>query len=121
MPLLRRIVRAGLALLPILWIGLAAARGSLDLPSISLADLPPEARQTLQLIDRGGPFPYRRDGIVFGNFEGRLPRHPRGYYHEYTVPTPDRHDRGPRRVVTGDGGERYYSGDHYRSFLRIRP
>ncbi|MFE9451478.1 ribonuclease domain-containing protein [Streptomyces sp. NPDC006739] len=81
--------------------------------------LPPEARQTLALIDRGGPFPYARDGAVFGNFEGRLPRHPRGYYHEYTVPTPGSRDRGARRLVTGQGHEIYYSDDHYNSFRAV--
>ncbi|HSN20688.1 MAG TPA: hypothetical protein VLS49_08420, partial [Usitatibacter sp.] len=28
------------------------------------ADLPPEARATLALIRKGGPFPYAKDGIV---------------------------------------------------------
>lgn len=100
------------------------------LAGIALAELPPEARQTLSLIQRGGPFPYpNKDGSVFGNFEKRLPQQPRGYYREYTVPTPGRDDRGARRIVAGRGspegdtasfGEYYYSGDHYRSFRRIR-
>ncbi|MFE1296702.1 ribonuclease domain-containing protein [Streptomyces sp. NPDC058733] len=81
--------------------------------------LPAEARHTLDLIDRGGPFPYARDGIVFGNVEGRLPRHPRGYYHEYTVPTPGSRDRGARRLVTGRGGETYYTDDHYDTFRAV--
>ncbi|MFF9393736.1 ribonuclease domain-containing protein [Streptomyces griseoluteus] len=81
--------------------------------------LPVEARRTLALIDKGGPYPYARDGIVFGNFEGRLPRHQRGYYHEYTVPTPGSSDRGARRMVTGDGGEFYYTDDHYNSFRAV--
>lgn len=81
--------------------------------------LPAEARVTLALIDRGGPFPYARDGVVFGNFEGHLPKHPRGYYHEYTVQTPGSHDRGARRLVTGQGGEIYYTGDHYNSFRAV--
>lgn len=88
---------------------------------ISQQQLPAEARQTLQLIDAGGPFPYDRDGIVFGNFERLLPQHKRGYYHEYTVPTPGVTHRGARRIVTGEAGERYYTADHYRSFRRIRP
>ena len=83
------------------------------------ANLPPEARQTLALIKAGGPFPYERDGIVFGNFEKRLPLHPRGYYREYTVKTPWRRDRGPRRIVAGQPGEYYYTDDHYRTFRRI--
>lgn len=87
---------------------------------IQLAELPPEARQTLALIKRGGPFPYARDGMVFGNREGLLPPRPRGYYREYTVPTPGSRDRGARRIVAGRAGEYWYTADHYRSFRRIR-
>lgn len=96
--------------------------------AIRLADLPPEARQTLRLIQQGGPFPYQyKDGSIFGNFERRLPAQMRGYYREYTVPTPSRRDRGPRRIIAGSGrsgdvatsGEYYYTDDHYRSFRRI--
>ena len=87
---------------------------------VLLADLPREARQTLALIKDGGPFPYSRDGVVFGNYEKRLPLRQRGYYREYTVKTPGRHDRGARRIVTGRGNEYYYTDDHYRSFRRIR-
>ena len=86
---------------------------------IAVAQLPLEARQTLHLIDQGGPFPYSRDGIVFGNREGRQPRKPYGYYHEYTVPTPGSHDRGARRIVAGKTAERYYTDNHYQSFKRI--
>ncbi|MFE3270564.1 ribonuclease domain-containing protein [Streptomyces sp. NPDC059215] len=83
------------------------------------ARLPAEARATLALIDRGGPFPYARDGVVFGNFERLLPSHPRGYYHEYTVRTPGERDRGARRIVTGENGEIYYTDDHYKSFRAV--
>ncbi|MBD0734548.1 ribonuclease domain-containing protein [Streptomyces sp. CBMA29] len=83
------------------------------------ADLPPEARTTLTLIDRGGPYPYSRDGIVFGNYEKELPARTRGYYHEYTVPTPDAPDRGARRLVTGRNGEIFYTSDHYQSFEAV--
>lgn len=85
-----------------------------------LGELPPEARETLALIKAGGPFPYARDGTVFRNREGLLPRRPRGYYREYTVRTPGAHDRGARRIVAGRDGEYYYTHDHYRSFRRIR-
>jgi ribonuclease T1 len=85
-----------------------------------LVGLPPEVRQTLNLIRQGGPFPYARDGIVFQNRENRLPAKPRGYYHEYTVPTPGERDRGARRIISGQQGEFYYTQDHYRSFWRIR-
>lgn len=82
------------------------------------AYLPPEARETLRLIARGGPFPHRQDGSVFGNREGRLPGKPRGYYHEYTVETPGLDHRGARRIVTGGEPPEvyYYSDDHYESF-----
>lgn len=89
------------------------------LPVIQIAQLPPEAVTTLKLIRQGGPFPYERDGIVFGNFERILPKQRRGYYHEYTVPTPGARNRGARRIVSGQGGEFYYTDDHYQSFKRI--
>lgn len=87
--------------------------------TVRVSQLPAEARQTLALIDKGGPFPYARDGVVFGNFEGLLPRQKRGYYHEYTVRTPGSRDRGARRIVTGQGGEIYYTDDHYNSFRAV--
>lgn len=99
---------------------LASLAGLAQATEVALADLPPEARTTLRLIEQGGPFPYRRDGVVFGNYERRLPLRPRGHYREYTVPTPGARDRGARRIVTGDHGERYYTDDHYRTFRRIR-
>jgi ribonuclease T1 len=87
---------------------------------VAVADLPQDAQQTLQLIEKGGPFPYDRDGVVFGNFEKILPKQDRGYYHEYTVKTPGEKDRGARRIVTGKNSERYYTDDHYQSFRRIQ-
>ena len=88
--------------------------------TIPVAELPPEARETLQLIKRGGPSPYPRDGVVFSNYEHVLPQRSRGYYHEYTVKTPGAHNRGARRIVCGIVPECYYTDDHYRSFHRIR-
>lgn len=88
--------------------------------SVGLGELPREAREILQLIQRGGPFTGRRDGVVFGNREHLLPAKPRGYYREYTVPTPGRRDRGARRIVAGEARDYYYSDDHYRSFRKIR-
>ncbi len=91
---------------------------------IAVRDLPREARETLALIRAGGPFPYRKDGTVFGNRERLLPRQQRGYYTEYTVRTPGSRDRGARRIVAGgdprSSGEYWYTDDHYRSFRRIR-
>jgi ribonuclease T1 len=125
------ILRLCLLLLSILAAAPAAARESrLDdvIPAIQEAALPGEARETLALIKRGGPFPYRKDGSVFGNYEKRLPVRPRGHYREYTVPTPGARDRGARRIVAGKGatgdirtsGEYYYTDNHYRSFRKIR-
>lgn len=90
-----------------------------SIPVVAVAHLPAEARDTLQLIKQGGPFPYPRDGVVFGNYERILPLQARGYYHEYTVKTPGVRHRGARRIVCGVAPECYYSGDHYRSFQRI--
>ncbi|TNM45192.1 ribonuclease [Nocardioides albidus] len=88
---------------------------------VDLADLPREAAETVRLIDAGGPFPYPgKDGSTFGNFEGVLPEQPRGYYAEYTVETPGLDHRGARRIIAGDGGELYWTEDHYESFERIR-
>ncbi len=87
--------------------------------TIRASDLPPEARETLGLIDSGGPFPFRKDGDVFHNYEGLLPAEKDGYYREYTVVTPGSPDRGARRIVTGRDGERYYTDDHYDSFLLV--
>ena len=92
---------------------------------IAARELPVEAQATLALIRKGGPFPYERDSVTFGNRERLLPPMPRGHYREYTVKTPGARDRGAQRIVCGgDVGtlaECYYSNDHYRSFKRIRP
>ena len=89
------------------------------MPIVQVADLPPEAAATLELIDSGGPFPYDRDGVMFENREDILPPQDEGYYKEYTVETPGSDDRGARRIVTGSGGELYWTDDHYSSFSRI--
>jgi ribonuclease T1 len=126
----------GLALLAGLTVGLAAVgtpaktsseealqQGS-SLPTVALAALPAQAQETHRLVRQGGPFPYTKDGTVCGNRERLLPRKARGYYREYTVPTPGSRDRGARRLVCG--GERpvepeacYYTADHYASFRLI--
>lgn len=91
------------------------------LPVVRLADLPAEAARTVELIDAGGPFPEPgHDGGTFGNFEELLPDRPRGWYQEYTVPTPGLDHRGARRIVAGDDGTLYWTADHYSSFSVIR-
>jgi ribonuclease T1 len=86
--------------------------------SITVSDLPKQGRDTLALIDAGGPFPHDRDGIAFSNREKILPKEKRGYYREYTVRTPGVKHRGARRIVCG-GAQCYYSQDHYKSFKCI--
>ena len=118
----------GFALLLCLAAGIAfaaLARTTPEAPAeVALADLPKEAREVYALIDKGGPFHYERDGVVFGNREKLLPAKPRTYYHEYTVSTPGVKSRGARRMVCGGSAAApevcYYSDDHYRSFRRIR-
>ena len=102
--------------------GAGAAPGSQtrEIAAMAAEALPPEARHTLELIRGGGPYPYERDGVIFGNRERMLPPRERGYYREYTVATPGVKHRGARRIVVGRGGELYYTEDHYRSFKRIR-
>jgi ribonuclease T1 len=99
-------------------LGATAPKG---MATVQATDLPRQVTQVLALIDKGGPFPYRQDGVVFENREKLLPKKASGYYHEYTVPTPGSDDRGARRIVTGEGGERYYTDDHYDSFRWIVP
>jgi ribonuclease T1 len=91
---------------------------------VALAELPREAQQTDKLIRAGGPFPYAKDGMTFGNRERQLPRRDRGFYREYTVPTPGASSRGARRIVCGGVPASqpevcYYTDDHYASFRRI--
>jgi ribonuclease T1 len=97
----------------------SSAKAPTGTGGICQTKLPSQAKDTLALIAKGGPYPYRTDGIVFENRENRLPRHGSGYYHEYTVVTPGSGDRGTRRVVTGGPGEEYWTGDHYATFQRI--
>ncbi len=86
---------------------------------VSLNQLPPEAKTTLGLIQRGGPYP-QKDGTVFSNFQKRLPVAARGYYREYTVPTPGARNRGARRIIASQQREYYYTGDHYATFALIQ-
>ena len=101
----------------------ASRQGTDGLGTVAVGDLPAEARQTLALIREGGPYPYEKDGSVFGNYERKLPRQRRGYYTEYTVRTPRVRSRGAHRIIAGgrDGRhtEFYYTDDHYQTFRRI--
>lgn len=123
--LLRRVV-AAIAIGVMLPASVVAyARATPDaLPEIAVATLPAEAQRTLALIRDGGPFPYERDGVRFGNRERLLPAQPRHYYREYTVKTPGAKNRGARRIVCGGPPKApdvcYYTQDHYQSFSRIR-
>lgn len=90
-----------------------------SLPEIRESALPVEGRRVLVLIRAGGPYQFSQDDVVFGNFERVLPVRDRGYYREYTVPTPGESDRGARRIVAGNNGEKYYTGDHYQTFKYI--
>ncbi len=93
--------------------------------TVALNQLPPQGIETYQLIHQGGPFPFGKDGVVFGNRERLLPAAKRGYYHEYTVKTPRSRDRGARRIVCGGQATVpdacYYTADHYASFRKIVP
>jgi len=94
--------------------------------AVNLGSLPPEAARTHRLIQSGGPFPYEKDGTVFGNRERLLPPREQGHYREYTVPTPGARDRGARRIVCGGAVPTqpeacFYTADHYASFARIAP
>lgn len=92
-----------------------------EIATISEGSLPREAHDTLKLIRASGSkFPHSQDGTEFGNREALLPSKGSGYYQEYTVHTPGASDRGARRIVKGQGGEFYYTDDHYRSFKRIQ-
>jgi ribonuclease T1 len=97
----------------------AAASNHSGLPAVNASQLPKEARQVLALIAKGGPYPYREDDGIFGNFEGLLPKKSSGFYKEYTVPTPGESDRGARRIIAGSDGAKYYTADHYDSFKFI--
>ena len=121
--MMRALAQLGFVFLLAAFLPAAAQRGPAPdaerIATISIAELPREAVATLRLIEKKGPFPYAKDGAVFGNREGRLPKQRRGYYREYTVKTPGERTRGARRIVGGAGGERYYTADHYETFRRI--
>ena len=93
--------------------------------TMSRAELPRQGLETYDRIFQGGPFPYDKDGSVFGNRERFLPPNTRGYYREYTVKTPSSRNRGTRRIICGGQPKQpdacYYTADHYASFRKIVP
>ena len=122
------IVGASLLLLVSAFVSIspAGARDTPSLETITTSALPEQGREVLKLIRAGGPFQHaKKDGSTFGNVEQRLPKQPRGYYKEYTVPTPGAKNRGARRIVCGgevrsaNSSTCYYTADHYNSFKRI--
>ena len=123
-----KLVLTGLFLFGALGAGNVAARTTAavtEVEAIALGELPPQGQETYRLIRQGGPFPFDKDGVVFGNRERLLPTSKRGYYREYTVKTPGSRDRGVRRIVCGGPATQpnacYYSADHYANFRRIVP
>jgi ribonuclease T1 len=123
-----KLVLTGLFLVASLGAGSAGERGTFGdsgRDSIALSELPRQGLETHQLILQGGPFPYDKDGDVFGNRERLLPLNKRGYYREYTVKTPGARTRGTRRIVCGGAATKpdacYYTADHYASFRKIVP
>lgn len=116
-----------LALAGAMWVMSPAMAFQADgqaMASMPLTALPPQGQAVMKLIAAGGPFPYDKDGSVFGNRERLLPSKKRGYYREYTVATPGVKHRGARRIVCGGTQLRepdacYYTADHYASFKLI--
>jgi ribonuclease T1 len=123
-----KLVLTGVLLAASVLAGNAAARsvfGSSEVGTVALNALPVQGQETHRLIQQGGPFPFEKDGVVFGNRERFLPQHKRGYYREYTVRTPGSRDRGARRIICGGPATQpddcYYTADHYASFRKIVP
>ena len=125
----RKLVLTGFLLVAAFSTSLVCAKGPIGTDgtttTISVAEMPTQGAQTYDLIVRGGPFPYEKDGVVFGNRERLLPVRNRGYYREYTVSTPGSSNRATRRIVCGGVPRKpdacYYTADHYMSFRRIVP
>jgi ribonuclease T1 len=122
--MIARLVAGILAVFSIAFVPLAGAQKgpppAHDASDVEYSRLPTEAKSTIALIRKGGPFPYAKDGAIFGNREKILPAQDRGYYREYTVKTPGQRTRGARRIIWGKGGEFYYTDDHYNHFRRVR-
>jgi ribonuclease T1 len=123
-----KLVIAGFLLATGLITGGAQAKGPVlfeTQATVAVGELPRQGARTYELIHQGGPFAHEKDGVVFGNRERLLPARTRGYYREYTVPTPGLGHRGARRIVCGGQARSpqacYYTADHYASFRKIVP
>jgi ribonuclease T1 len=123
-----KLVLTGILLAVSLAAGSAGARSffdSVEVGTVALSALPAQGQDTHRLIYQGGPFPFAKDGMVFGNRERFLPLRKRGYYREYTVRTPGSRDRGARRIICGGPATQpddcFYTADHYASFRKIVP
>ena len=121
---MKKLLKSWGCVLALLWSCNLLANDASGLVWVQINSLPQEAQQTLVLIKQGGPFPYTKDGAVFGNYERLLPQKKRGYYREYTVKTPRARNRGARRIVAGGVPPApqafYYTADHYQTFQRIQ-
>ncbi len=122
---LKLVLTSFLLVLTVAWSGVQAREQSGFGATVALNQLPAQALETYRLIHQGGPFPFEKDGVVFGNRERLLPAEKRGYYREYTVKTPQSRNRGARRIVCGGPTTTpdacYYTVDHYASFRKIVP
>lgn len=86
------------------------------LHAIDYSQLPQQARETIDLIVRGGPFPFPQDNTPFANEFGDLPAH--ADYREFTVPTPGQKTRGRRRIVARSSGILFFTACHYERVPR---
>ena len=123
----KSLVGVVVAVAALVGIGVPALEDDSQAPSAPPATAPASSEEdagiaeVLAAIESGEQLPYEEDGQTFQNREGLLPSQPIGYYAEYTVETPGSPDRGARRLVIGEGGETYYTDDHYASFTQIDP
>ncbi len=86
-----------------------------------------DLKPTIDRINSCRPFPHRNDGGIFNNYPlpdrtvPELPVRPHGYYREFVHPTPGIAGPGPQRIVVGQGGEWYYTPQHYQKFIPLNP
>src|SRR5690242_2159501 len=74
----------------------------------------------IRAIRQGRLPPNVTGGRIFRNDLLDLPAKPHDYYREYDVePASKDKDRGKLRIVLGDGGEVFITGNHYRDFRQI--